>query len=235
MSAKRKTLPEKKLEPPREIDGSIFYGVTLDDEQAHFANEIWRRDKDIIFVNAKAGTGKTFVATGVANMLVKYGFYDKIFYVISPYGEAKQGYLPGNIDEKSAVYFAPFFQALVSCNVNPYNVLTNDVANQKNGEAYVTCITDTFLRGQNLDDAVVIIDEAQNFTTSQLRKTLTRIGSNTKVIVIGHTLQCDLANKESSGFASYIEHFKDKERASVCTLVKNHRGWISQWADEITE
>ena len=99
----------------------------------------------------------------------------------------------------------------------------------------ITCITDTFLRGTNLDNAVVIIDEAQNYTVAQLKKVLTRVGSRSKVIVIGHELQCDLDSPETSGFAKYIEHFKDQKRTAVCTLVNNHRGWISRHADELPE
>lgn len=82
---------------------------------------------------------------------------------------------------------------------------------------------------------MIIIDEAQNYTVSQLKKTLTRVGNKAKVIVIGHELQCDLDNPASSGFMKYLNHFKDKERAAVCELRTNHRGWISQWADEVAE
>ena len=49
--------------------------------------------------------------------------------------------------------------------------------------------------------------------------------------MIGHDLQCDLEDKSQSGFVRYINHFKDKERAAVCELKTNHRGWISQWAE----
>lgn len=221
-------LPEKA---PDRINPSMFYGMRLDDEQDIFANAIWSEDVDIVFCNSKAGTGKSTITTGVANMLVQYGKFDRIIYIMSPYGEKKQGWLPGSIEEKSAVYFEPFYQALITCNINPYTALFND----EEGSGYITCVTDTFLRGQNLDNAVIIIDEAQNFTTSQLKKILTRVGKKTKVIVIGHTEQCDLDDKRLSGFARYIKHFEDQERAAVCTLVNNHRGWISRHADELKE
>ena len=107
------------------------------------------------------------------------------------------------------------------------------MVNQKNGTGYITCITDTFLRGSTLENSVVIIDEAQNFTVPQLKKVLTRVGQQSKVIVIGHDLQCDLDNPNSSGFMRYIEHFKDKPRAAICELTNNYRGWISAWADEL--
>ena len=236
MATKGKTSAKPYGNPPKNLDDELFYGLQLDPEQLNFANAIWNPDYDIVFVNAKAGTGKTTIATGVANLLVQYGMYKSLIYIMSPYGERKQGWLPGTITEKSSVYFEAFYQALINCNVDPHTAINDEsMVNQKNGTGYITCITDTFLRGTNLDDAVVILDEAQNYTVSQLKKTLTRVGKKAKVIVIGHELQCDLDNPNTSGFMKYIEHFKDKERATVCNLTINHRSWISQWADEVKE
>lgn len=239
MAQKKKSaqsMTEMRGNPPKEIAKWPFYDVTLDDEQVVFANAIWNPDIDIVFVNAVAGTGKTFVATGVADMLVKYGKFKGITYIMSPYGERKQGWLPGTITEKSSVYFEPFYQALQACGIPPTTSINDEsMVNQKNGTGYITTITDTYLRGSNLNDCVVILDECQNFSVSQLKKTLTRIGSNAKVILIGHTKQCDLEHPEQSGFAKYIEHFRGKERCAICELKTNHRGWISQWADELEE
>lgn len=223
-------------EMPKRIEDCFFYNIPLDEDQLKFANAIWNPDVDIIFCCAKAGTGKTTIATGVANMLHGYNLYNEIIYIMSPYGERKQGWLPGTITEKSSVYFEAFYQALVNCNVNINTAInTESMINQKNGTGYITCITDTFLRGSTLDNAVVIIDEAQNFTVAQLKKTLTRIGKNTKVIVIGHDLQCDLDNPNSSGFIKYLNHYRGREHVEICTLTKNYRSWISQVADELDE
>lgn len=236
MASKKKTITVTTNDIPETLSEHPFYGIELDEEQKIMANTIWNPNIDIVFVNAKAGCGKTIVATGVANLLVQYGLFDSIVYIMSPYGERKQGWLPGTITEKSSVYFEAFYQALISCNINPHTAINDDsMVNQKNGTGYITCITDTFLRGSNLDNAVVILDEAQNYTVPQLKKTLTRVGKKAKVIVIGHDLQCDLEKPEQSGFIKYIEHFKEKERAAVCTLTINHRSWISQWADEVRE
>lgn len=237
MAARKKQPPADftPAEAPEKI-GAQFYGIELDAEQQDFANAIWSPDTDIVFCNARAGTGKTTVAAGVANMLVGYGFYDGIVYIMCPYGERKQGYLPGDLTEKSSVYFEAFMQALQTCGVNPYTAVSNEsMINQKNGTGYITCITDTYLRGTNLRDVVVILDEAQNATLSQLKKILTRVGGHTKVIVIGHDMQCDLEDSAKSGFVRYIEHFRAQERARICTLTQNHRGWVSQWADELEE
>ena len=236
MASKKRTVEEYYGEIPKALDNQPFYGMTLDEEQLNFANMIINPDIDIIFVNSKAGTGKTTITTGAANLLVKYGVFDNIVYIMSPYGERKQGWLPGSITEKSSVYFEAFYQALNNCGINPYTAINDDsMVNQKNGTGYITCITDTFLRGSNLDNAVVIIDEAQNCTTAQLKKILTRVGKKAKVIVIGHELQCDLDSPSTSGFTAYINHFRGHDRVAICNLTTNHRGWISQYADELEE
>lgn len=234
--SKHKRIPEIAKEKPAVLDRDIFYGIRLDDEQYEFASAIWNPNKDIIFCNSRAGTGKTTVAAGVANMLVQYGDFRQIVYIMFPYGERKQGWLPGTLTEKSSVYFEAFYQALINCDVNPNTAINNEsMVNQKLGDGYITCITDTYLRGPNLNDAVIIIDEAQNGTLAQLKKVLTRVGKKTKTIVIGHTLQCDLDDPTQSGFSAYIEHFRSQERAAICTLLTNHRGWVSQWADELEQ
>ena len=234
--AKKKNVIENNNELPVSFDNYPFYRLELDPEQISFANTILNPDIDIIFVNAKAGTGKTTVATGVANILVQCGVYDGIVYIMSPYGERKQGWLPGTITEKSSVYFEAFYQALTICNVNPNTAINDEtMVNQKNGTGFITCITDTFLRGSTLDNAVIIIDEAQNYTTSQLKKTLTRVGKHAKVIVIGHTLQCDLDDVKTSGFVKFMKHFEGHDRAGFCELTTNHRSWICKCADEVEE
>lgn len=236
MASKKRTIPDFSKEAPETLDDYPFYGLILDDEQKKFANAIWDKDTDIVFCNAGAGTGKTTIATGVANMLVGFGKFDEIIYIMSPTNDRVLGYRPGTVTEKSSVYFEAFYQALETCMVNHTTAINDEsMVNQKNGTGYITCITDTYLRGSNLNNAVIIIDEAQNYTISQLQKTLTRIGKKAKVIVIGHTLQCDLDNPNKSGFASFIELFSEKERCKICTLTTNHRSWISAHADTIQE
>ncbi len=236
MAAKKRQIPDTYYDPPETLTDHPFYGMVLDEEQKTFRDAIWSPDVDIVFCNAKAGTGKTTVAAGVAKMLVEYGRYNQIIYIMSPCGDRKQGWLPGTITEKSSVYFEAFYQACLTCKINPQSDFnTESMVNQKNGTGYITCITDTYLRGSTFDNAVVIIDEAQNYTLSQLKTTLTRIKDSSKVIVIGHDKQCDLENPNASGFLKYLEHFKGRQRAAVCNLTTNHRGWISQWADELEE
>lgn len=214
----------------------INFEFDLDEQQAAFVDEIMSPDKTIIFCNAAAGTGKTTLAMGAANILVKdkRNDLDGIVYIVSPYGEEKQGYLPGNITEKSEVYYEPAYQAMIENGMNPNVVVSSEsMTAKKKGEAYVKLLTHTYLRGTNLEKKVVIIDEAQNFTTAELKKVLTRIHDDCKVIVIGHTGQVDISAK--SGFAQYIEHFRDCEKCAVCELTVNHRGWLSTHADKLEE
>jgi len=231
--AKKRKLDFSK-EPPASLADYSFYGYALDDDQKAFAEAIYSDENDIIFCNAPAGTGKNLVAFGTANILCGFGKFDEIVYIVSPYGERKQGYLPGDIQAKSSVYYDPLYQAAVSCGVNPNVSISQDGLDGCGG--YITCITDTYLRGVNLKNRkIVIIDEAQNFAVPQLKKTLTRIGTDVKTIVIGHDKQCDLDEPATSGFTKYIEHFRGKPRCVVCELHTNHRGWVSQWADELEE
>ena len=75
-------------EPPKTLDGHPFYGMELDEQQKIFAEAIWNPENLIVFANACAGSGKTTIAVGVADMMVQYGLYDGIVYVISPVQEA---------------------------------------------------------------------------------------------------------------------------------------------------
>lgn len=233
--AKSNSKQNNNMEAPRNLDDCLFYGINLDDEQRSFANAIWNPENLIVFCNAKAGTGKTTIATGVANMLVQYGLYDGIVYIAAPVQEEKLGYMPGDIQSKTSQYFDSLYQALIKLNINPQTAINQlAVENMKNGTGYIDTITHVFLRGQNFENKVVIVEESQNMYTDELRKVLTRIHDNCKTIVIGHCGQCDLYHHpENSGFGKYIEHFKDEPYAQICTLTKNYRGKVSTHADAL--
>lgn len=89
------------------------------------------------------------------------------------------------------------------------------------------------MRGSNMSNKIIIIDEAQNFTAAELKKVLTRIHDDSKAIVIGHTGQIDIYG--NSGFARYLKHFEGEAQCQVCQLSINHRGWISTHADSLPE
>ena len=211
-----------------------FYNFTLDADQRAFVDAIMDTSATIVFCNAAAGTGKTTLAFGAANILVKdkRNDLDGIVYIVSPYGEQKQGYLPGSYTEKSEVYFEPAYQAMIEVGMNPNaDVYSDSMVNKKRGDAFVKLLTHTFLRGTNLENKVVILDEAQNYTVAELKKVLTRCHDSCKVIVIGHTGQVDI--RENSGFDRYLQHFEGQERCRVCKLTTNYRGWLSTYADQL--
>ena len=215
---------------------NMFYNMILDEEQVAFVDAIKNPEKTIVFCDAPAGTGKTTLAMGAANILVqdRRNELDGIVYIVSPYGEQKQGYLPGSITEKSEVYYEPAYQAMIEVGMNPnVDVYSDSMASKKKGEGYVKLLTHTYLRGTNLQNKVIILDESQNYTVAELKKVLTRCHDSCKVIVIGHTGQIDI--RGSSGFARYREHFRDHEKCAVCKLTTNHRGWLSTFADALEE
>lgn len=155
--------------------------------------------------------------------------------------ENTQGYLPGSLAEKSMMYSQPLYQAAMRIGLNPYTTICDDsMAQKKNGTAYIFPMTETFFRGINLGDgddalpSIILIDEAQNFTESTLRKTLTRVNSGSKAVVMGHRGQIDLPNKSLSGFERCYDHFLNKNdgKAVLVELDINHRGYISTVADE---
>lgn len=194
-------------------------------------------NKKLVMCSAKAGSGKTTVAIATAVMMVESGVYDRIVYCVHPVNDA-QGFLPGTISEKSEVWFEGLYQALITSNQNPSQVITNtSIVNMKNDSGFVKAVTDTYLRGSTIgasEKTIFIVDEAQNFDEHSLRKTLTRANDNSKVIVLGHAGQIDLLNKNTSGFLRCMEHFKSKndDRFGFCELSINHRGLVSSVADE---
>ena len=218
---------------PETLEDNPFFGIRLDEEQKKLRDAIWDDNIDIVFVDAAAGSGKTTVTVGTSILLHHFGKFDNIVYAMHSVGDA-QGFLPGTLSEKSCVWFEGLYQALITCNEFPEKAIRNtSLTAEKTGTGYVTAITDTYLRGSNIE-GVLIVDEAQNYDEFSLRKVLTRACENTKVIVIGHQLQCDLRNSRQSGFARCMAHFKAKNnpRFAFCELHTCHRSLVAQVADE---
>lgn len=183
-------------------------------------------------------THNTTIAVATANLLYEYGRYGGIVYIIFPTMEQKQGFIPGDPTEKNAPYRQPLDDALITLGLDPQTVIKGDnMQNIKNGRAYIDFISDTYLRGCNFENKVVIIDEFQNGYFDQCKKVLTRIHDSSKVIIIGHQLQCDIIkHPERAGFKRYLEAFREIEddpRVSICKLTKNYRGWFSAFCDDV--
>lgn len=208
---------------------NLFFGLAkkLTDEQREYADSIF--DNQITFVNAMSGSGKTTIAVGCAKILKR-----DLIYIFSPTEERKLGYSTGSIEDKERKYITPLIDALLEINEMPDRAIISEdnIENVKNGNAWVKPMSHIFARGSNIKgNKLVILDEAQNFTRGDLKKILTRIHDDVKVVVIGHSLQCDLDNPKKSGFEAYIEHFRNEEYAKICHLTKNFRGRLSTHAD----
>ena len=169
---------------PQTLKKHQFYGLKLDEQQMAFRDAIWDDNNLIVFANARAGTGKTLIAVATADLLVKYGKYDGIVYIVSPVQESKSGFLPGDADEKTRVYAEPLYDALTKLGINTHTAINQEsIMNQKEGTGYIDCLSHLWLRGCNLENKVVIIDESQNMYKDELKKVLTRISDSSKTIV----------------------------------------------------
>lgn len=208
---------------------NMFFGFApkLTAEQREYVDSIF--DRQLTICNAIAGSGKTTLAVAAAKLIGK-----PLVYIFNPTEERRMGYRPGTQEEKESSYITPLTDALLKINEVPAQVMYRD-SNQdalKRGTVWVYPMSHVFARGTNIENKTVIIDESQNFTKSDLRKVLTRIHDNCTVIMIGHTGQCDLVGSKS-GFADYIEHFRNKPYAHVCQLTVNFRGQLATDADAI--
>jgi phosphate starvation-inducible protein PhoH len=174
----------------------------------------------VIFINANAGTGKTWLVTAIAKTLNR-----KMHYIFAPVLQDTLGLLPGTIKEKEEPFLRPLKDALISMNEIPEISLSE--------EGWVQASSHTYWRGGNIEEDVVVIDEAQNMTKHELKKILTRCHDSCLVFVIGHSEQIDLKNPSKSGFEPYLVHTESTNLATICTLTKNFRGKISTWADSI--
>ena len=231
----------KRNFPEKLRDDHPFFGIKLDEDQINLRNNIWDKSIEAVFVDSPAGTGKSLVSIATSMLMCQYGRYSDIVYVMHPLGDP-QGFLPGTITEKSSVYFESLYQSIQAVTKDwPQKYIKNtSMTVEQNGTGFITAITDTYLRGSNIGSetspTILIIDEAQNFPEFSLRKVLTRACNGTKVIVIGHTLQCDLTT-DQSGFARCQNHFKSKNdpRFAFCELHTCHRNIVAQIADEAWE
>lgn len=236
-TSKSKTAVVEKPNAPETLKDSGFFrrlSFKLSEEQELFRDAIYNKKNQIIFANAKAGTGKTTVAVATACAMIEYGLYDEILYCFSLNNGFQNtlGLLPGTLEEKESAFYEPCLEALVECGYFPEKVVKELGGND---QAFVSCKSPTFLRGTNISNkTIVIVDESQNFFKDELKKILTRVKDGTKVIVIGHDGQCDLVkNRDHSGFIPYLKWFEGRDGCAVCQLTENHRGWVSRIADEL--
>ena len=160
---------------------------------------------DIVFGVGPAGTGKTYLAMAQA---VQYLLAKKVSRVIlaRPAVEAgeKLGFLPGDLQEKVNPYLRPLYDAL-------YDMMDTEKATRLVERGIIEVAPIAFMRGRTLNDAFVILDEAQNTTSEQMKMFLTRLGFGSKAVVTGDITQIDLPNPRASGMVEALRIVKDVE------------------------
>lgn len=207
----------------------------LTSEQSTVLEKMLDPKYQIVWINAKAGTGKTWLAVLAAQKLYEQA-KKELLYTFSPVQEGRLGYLPGDRYEKTDPYTQPLKDALNSLGIKPITAMYDPAfqdSHPVNRMAWVRSDSHVFMRGVNQENKTVIIDEAQNWTVEELRKMLTRCHESTKVFVIGHSGQIDLADQYTSGFEAYMFHFHNQDWSVKCHLTTNFRGKLAQHADEL--
>ena len=194
-----------KGNPPKElkIDDVIIYGINGKPIQARSANQQKLvkafHENDLTFALGPAGTGKTYVAIALAVKALKNREIRQLI-LSRPAVEAgeKLGFLPGDMKDKIDPYLQPLYDALED--MIPSNKLKEYL------ETNVIQIAPlAFMRGRTLSDAVIILDEAQNTTTHQIKMFLTRLGMNAKMVVTGDITQIDLPHSQTSGLVQALK------------------------------
>ena len=170
------------------------------------------QEKDMMFAVGPAGTGKTYLSIALAVKALKEKEVKRII-LSRPAVEAgeKLGFLPGDMKEKIDPYLQPLYDALED--MIPAAKLQDMM------EKHIIQIAPlAFMRGRTLNDAVVILDEAQNTTTAQIKMFLTRMGWNTKMIITGDLTQIDLPRNTKSGLAEALNILKDIKEISIIRM-----------------
>ena len=158
---------------------------------------------DVTFSIGPAGTGKTFMAVAFAVSALTSKEVDKIV-LCRPAVEAGEnlGFLPGDLKEKVDPYLAPFYDSLGEMiSMSKYKPLIAD--------KIIEIIPLAFMRGRTLNNAFMILDEAQNATKTQMKMFLTRLGNNSKAIITGDITQIDLPNNVKSGLVEVVDLLKN--------------------------
>ncbi|WP_421038990.1 PhoH family protein [Streptococcus hyointestinalis] len=167
---------------------------------------------DIVFGIGPAGTGKTFLAVTLAVTALKRGQVKRII-LTRPAVEAGEslGFLPGDLKEKVDPYLRPVYDAL-------YQILGKEQTTRLMEREIIEIAPLAYMRGRTLDDAFVILDEAQNTTIMQMKMFLTRLGFNSKMIVNGDTSQIDLPRNVKSGLIDATQKLKNIEQINFIYL-----------------
>ncbi|VVT30489.1 PhoH family protein [Rhizobium sp. EC-SD404] len=165
---------------------------------------------ELVFGIGPAGTGKTYLAVAHAAQLLERGAIDRII-LSRPAVEAGErlGFLPGDMKEKVDPYLRPLYDAL-------YDMMPGDKVERAITAGVIEIAPLAFMRGRTLTNAVVILDEAQNTTSMQMKMFLTRLGENARMIVTGDPSQIDLPRGVKSGLVEALRILKGVEGVITC-------------------
>ncbi|HGA1086875.1 TPA: PhoH family protein [Streptococcus agalactiae] len=170
------------------------------------------KNHDVVFGIGPAGTGKTFLAVTLAVTALKRGQVKRII-LTRPAVEAGEslGFLPGDLKEKVDPYLRPVYDAL-------YQILGKEQTSRLMEREIIEIALLAYMRGRTLDDAFVILDEAQNTTIMQMKMFLTRLGFNSKMIVNGDVSQIDLPKNVKSGLIDAVEKLRNIKKIDFIHL-----------------
>lgn len=179
----------------RTYNGKLIYPKTLGQKSYYYA----LKNNDVVFGIGPAGTGKTYLAVVFAVAALKNNEVKKII-LTRPAVEAGEnlGFLPGNLKEKVDPYLRPLYDAL-------YDMLGVEQTEKLMGKGVIEIAPLAYMRGRTLEDAYVILDEAQNTTDNQMKMFLTRLGFRSKMIVTGDISQIDLPRNTTSGLIRALD------------------------------
>ena len=200
-----------RLAPPNltRADGGRYVRPRTDG-QARYVRAM--QENDLTFCIGPAGTGKTFLAVGMAVNLLRQGQVKRIV-LVRPAVEAGErlGFLPGDIVAKVNPYLRPLFDALNDM-LEPEQVkryMENDI---------IEIVPLAYMRGRTLNQSLIILDEGQNTTHPQMKMFLTRMGNSSKIIVTGDVTQTDLPRQMRSGLVDAVHRLRDLEGIAIIYL-----------------